>query len=230
MAVDPAGLAEQRLRRAEKLSLPDLAYESIVEAIIDGRLPPGSRLGIDELCRQLAMSNTPIREALSRVAAERLVIRETNKGFTVTPLLSETEYHQLFDVRHLLEIHAITLSDTGRPPIDQMADLVETMSALTPGRRYRDFREFNRADREFHRALVRMSGNTFLIRAWEDLHFHLHVGRLYTGAGIIDYGDALGEHAAILDALRTGDKEQIVDRVSQHIKRAESRLSKLLPY
>jgi DNA-binding GntR family transcriptional regulator len=111
-----------------------------------------------------------------------------------------------------------------------MADLVEIMAALTPGRRYRDFREFNRADREFHHALVRTSGNAFLVRAWEDLHFHLHIGRLYTGVGIIDYGDALGEHAAILDALRTGDKGRIVDRVSQHIKRAESRLSKLLPH
>ncbi len=228
MATRVSEAAEQRLDRPERHSLADLAYETIVEGIIDGTLQPGSRLSVDELVRQLDMSNTPIREALSRTVAERLVVQVTNKGYTIAPMLSGEAYHQLFDMRHLLEIHAMTFAAFDQANIDDLAELVDAMPGLTHGPRYRDFKDFNRADREFHHTLVRMSQNMFLIKAWEDLYFHLHVGRLYTGAGIIDYSHALREHSGIVQALQAGERKAAITCVSQHIKNAENRLKSLL--
>ena len=69
----------QKLQRPERPSLVTLAYEAVVEAIVDRRLEPGSRISIESLADQLEMSTTPIREALMRTVAERLVIQDNNR-------------------------------------------------------------------------------------------------------------------------------------------------------
>jgi DNA-binding GntR family transcriptional regulator len=214
------------LRPPKRTSLVDLAYEAIVEAIIDRRFQPGSQLGIDWLAAELQMSNTPVREALARGAALRLVIQNNNRGFTVSPMLSEAEFHHIFEVRHLLEIHALSACDlkSQQNTIDELTALVARMPYVEDGPLYRDFREFNRMDHLFHRALVSMSNNTFLVKSWDDLHFHLHVGRLYSGAGVIDFKYGVREHQEILNMLRIGDRGGLIAKASQHIKQAEQRL------
>jgi DNA-binding GntR family transcriptional regulator len=201
-----------------------LAYEAIVEAIVDRRLEPGARLSVETLATQLEMSTTPVREALMRTVAERLVIQDRNRGFTVAPLLSESAYHQLFEVRRLLELHAVRTHEPNAATVAQLTRLVATMSAMEHGPDYRYFRAFSKADSQFHYELVSMSGNAFLIQSWKNLHFHLHVGRLYAGTGVIDFSDAIAEHTAIIHALQTADKQYIVDIVDNHISYAEHRL------
>jgi DNA-binding GntR family transcriptional regulator len=181
------------------------------------------------LAEQLGMSNTPVREALTRAVAQRLVIQDTNRGFTVAPLLKEQEYHQLFDMRHLLEMHAFATMQSGGTEVARLSELVTLMPSMEHGTAYSDFRDFNQADREFHHTLISMSQNPFLIRAWEGLYFHLHMGRLYAGAGVIDFGYALREHAAIVQALQAEDRETAARTASHHIQQAEQRLRRLLP-
>src|SRR5690554_477913 len=69
------------LKRQQYLSLTDIAYNVLVEAIINQELKPGAPISIDNLAAQLNMSNTPIREALMRAHGERLVTQKTNRGF-----------------------------------------------------------------------------------------------------------------------------------------------------
>jgi DNA-binding GntR family transcriptional regulator len=90
-------------------SLGKIAYEAIVEGILTGVLPAGSQISIDRTAKQLNMSNTPVREALSRLAAERLVLFSANRGYTVTPQIAAGEYRQLFEARRTLELAAIQL-------------------------------------------------------------------------------------------------------------------------
>ena len=216
------------LRRLPRANLATQAYESIVEAIIDRHLEPGTRLNIEDLAKQLDMSATPIREALAHAAGQRLVMQRSNHGFTVAPLLSERKFGELFDVRHLLETYTLGCAELNSPMVGRLEEIVGLMPTMEHGPVYRDFREFNQADREFHHILVSMARNTVLTKTWEDLHFHLQVGRFYAGAGVIDFGDALREHVAIVEALRTGDKEAAARAVSHHIKQAEDRLKILV--
>jgi len=216
-------------RRPPTRSLPELAYEAIVQAIFDRVFQPGTRLNIDMLAQQLDMSNTPVREALMRTVAQRLVIQDNNRGFTVAPLLKEQAYQQLFDIRHLLEMHAFDIMRPDEIAIARLCELVAQMPAMEHGTVYSDFHEFNQADREFHHTLIAMSRNPFLIRAWEDLHFHLHMGRLYAGAGVVDFGYALPEHTAIAQALQAGNREAAAQAASHHIQQARQRLRSLLP-
>lgn len=216
------------LGRYQAVSLPDLAHQAVVEAIVDRHFAPGRRLNIDRLAEQLGMSTTPVREALARAAAQRLVIQDNNRGFTVAPLLGEHEYHQLFEVRYLLETHALGNARPQQADVERLTDIVDRMSSMGHGPEYRDFGDFNRADREFHHTLISTAGNAFLRKAWADLHFHLHIGRLYAGEGVIDFGYALREHAAIVDALQRGDRDGATSAASFHIEQAEERLKKLL--
>lgn len=217
------------LRRPPSRSLPDLAYEAIVQVILDRQYEPGSRLNIDALAAQLEMSNTPIREALTRATAQRLVLQDNNRGFIVAPLLNEQEYHQLFEVHALLELHALQFSLPDDEVMKHLLELNASMPSMEHGSVYHDFRQFNQADREFHYLLLSSSHNPFLIRAWTDLHFHLHVGRLYAGAGVIDFSQALLEHTKIVLALQKKDQPALLEAASQHIQHAEIRLKRLLP-
>lgn len=223
------GMAGDGVQPRPSTSLVDYAYQVIVQAIIDRQLAPGSRLSIDGLASALQVSITPVREALARATAERLVMQDANRGFTVAVLLGEHEYHQLFDVRRLLELHALHVAELNAAEIERLAALVQQMKESSHGPEYRDFRAFNQMDQLFHCQLVALSGNSFLIEAWSGLHFHLHVGRLYAGAGVIDFREAITEHAQVVRALRHGDREELLEVVGSHIGGAERRLRQLIP-
>ena len=216
------------LTRPEHKSLADIAYQALVSAIVNQVFEPGAQLSIDGLAKQLAMSNTPVREALMRANGERLVHQKANHGFVVSELLTVAELHQLFDVRHVLEIHAISNINLPDEGIAQLKRLADQMSSTPDGATYSDYKDYLFLDSDFHRTLVSLAGNAFLLKAWQDLHVHLHLSRLYTGVGLIDKKDSAGEHNEIVDALLQNDKNAAVELVSQHIKRVELRLGHLL--
>ena len=213
-----------------KASMVDLAYDAIVEAIIDRRFQPGSQLGIDWLSAELQMSNTPVREALARAAALRLVIQNNNRGFTVNPMLTEKEFHNIFELRHILEIHALSTCDltNQKSTIDKLNALMAQMTFGEKGDQFQDRKRYLRSDQLFHHTLVSMSDNTFLIKAWDDLHIHLHVGRLYNEAEQIDFNYSIREHQEIVNMLSVGDRGGLIFKASQHIKQAEQRLQALV--
>ncbi len=223
------GPGPELIRRERRLTLADEAYEAVVEAIVDRRIAPGAHLTTRVLVEQLGMSATPVREALLRLASERLVVQATNRGCTVAPLLTRTEYRQLFATRRLLEHHAVTIASPDRTRIDRAGVLARLMPHMEHGDHYAEFQDFNKADRAFHLTLLQLSGNPFLERAWSDLHFHLHVGRLYTGSGVIDFSEALAEHLAISDAVTAGDFARASELTFVHISAAELRLIELVP-
>ncbi len=216
------------LKRTAHLSLADIAYNALLEAIINQDFAPGTPISIDNLARQLNMSNTPVREALMRANGERLVSQKPNHGFVVAAILTAPELRQLFDVRHTLELHALTGVVASRPVIDELSALAHLMEKARDGAVYSDYQEFLQHDHQFHRRLVTLAGNGFLLKAWEDLHVHLHLSRLYTGVGLVDRSDSVVEHAAILEALQSNDNLQVLSLLSQHIRGVEKRLEAFL--
>jgi DNA-binding GntR family transcriptional regulator len=212
------------VERATGASLPDLAYQAILQDILDRQLAPGDRLNIDRLAQRLGMSSIPVREALNRLAAQRLAIQETNRGFSVAPLLSTQEYRQLFETRYVLETTALRQVQPTPADLERLQEIVDRSALTGHGPEYRGFGDFNRADRAFHHILVGMAGNPFLTKAWDDLHVHLHISRLYAGKGVIGFDYLLAEHAAIVAALRQGDLEAFYQAADQHLVRAVERL------
>src|SRR5215467_13310199 len=94
----------------KKLKIPSnlttLAYNSIKEYILEGRLDEDSRLTEEFLSTQLGISKSPIREALNRLEAEGLIRIEPRKGAYLRRL-SAVEVADLYDLREALEVHVM---------------------------------------------------------------------------------------------------------------------------
>jgi DNA-binding GntR family transcriptional regulator len=211
-------------KRPKHLSLADIAYQVLVEAIVNQQFQPGAQINIDTLGRELNMSNTPVREALMRVTGERLVVQKSNRGFVVTDILSPQELQEMFDVRYLLEIYALNTGDLSEEAVDGLDALAQQMTVTKGGLVYQDFKDYLHADHLFHQSIVALPQNGLLVKSWEALHVHLHLSRLYTGVGLFDRSESAVEHIDIVAALRQGDREQAVARLSQHIRDVEQRL------
>lgn len=212
------------IKRAEHLSLVDIAYNALVEAIINQDFQPGEQLSIDSLARQLKMSNTPVREALMRADGERLVRQKSNHGFVVADLLTHTEMDQLFDTRRLLEVHAVESAVLSSDAADGLKALVGKMLSSKDGADYNDYKDYLQLDHQFHHRLVSLAENIFLLKAWEDLHVHLHLSRLYKGIGLFDRSESAQEHQVILDALEVRNQAQLAFLLGQHILKVKLRI------
>src|SRR5215207_1212193 len=90
-------------------SIADRAYDRIRADIVFGRLSPGTRLRLDRLAHGYGASVSTLREILSRLSSEGLVLAEGQRGFAVTPV-SSSGFEEVAAMRLLLENHAIPLS------------------------------------------------------------------------------------------------------------------------
>jgi DNA-binding GntR family transcriptional regulator len=81
----------------------EMLYERFKQCIIDRQWLPGQQLNIDRLAREYNVSITPVREALARLAADKLVVATQHRGYTVAPPPSTARMAELFAVRLLLE-------------------------------------------------------------------------------------------------------------------------------
>src|SRR6187431_2104111 len=91
------------LTSGARVMLGDEIYVVLQQAIMDGTIPPDERLNAGELARRFDVSPTPVREALARLEADRLVEKHALKGYRTTDLLAEKELIELFELRLLLE-------------------------------------------------------------------------------------------------------------------------------
>lgn len=89
-------------------TLQEKAYEAIKDSIMRNDFLPGQPLSVDELARDLGVSPTPVREALTRLSGDGLVERARNKIACVAEI-TEDDVHQTYEVRKLLEPYATSL-------------------------------------------------------------------------------------------------------------------------
>jgi DNA-binding GntR family transcriptional regulator len=134
----------------------------------------------------------------------------------------------MFELRHMLETHALASSDFDHDAIHELRSLVEQMANTSDGEVYNDYKDYLMLDHHFHRFLVKLGGNSFILKAWEDLHVHLHLSRLYTGIGLFDGQNSLEEHRIIVRALERQKNDEAVELLSGHIKDVEQRLGSFL--
>jgi DNA-binding GntR family transcriptional regulator len=225
--------------RQSWVSMVDIAYDGLLEAISEGRLGGGSRLDIKTAASQLGMSATPVREALARLHTQGLINLDANRGYRVSAVLNEVEFHQLYAARRVIEIGALrgtrvgdgSRSQVKAPPdeLRHLAELEHVARSSPHGPRYADYFDFTRADAQFHATVMSLAKNPFLEASWKALNFHLHVSRLYAGAGVIDYAEAQLEHGAILEAVVAGNYKELILACQNHIDNSEARLARLVP-
>jgi len=206
--VNPAEGRSAVRRRA----LRDQVYDRILESLLSGDVEPGERLAIDAVARELAVSQTPVREALVQLERTGLVTREALKGYRVAPPLDHDQLAELFDARMMLEETAARLAsaraDRLLPELRAAQDRHRAASAavlaagespvpLAVTQRYFE------ADRAFHEVVFAHARNRYLLQMYDGLGALTHRMRQAALRGPEDVREATAEHEVVLEAFET---------------------------
>jgi DNA-binding GntR family transcriptional regulator len=213
----------------EVQSLVDVVTERIEAAIIDGRLEPGSRISEQKLATSMGVSRGPLREAIRRLEGRKLVTRIPNVGVRVAEL-STQDLLELLQIRESLESLACGLAATkmSDEEIDDLAALIashQSQPRLQDGSGYYQ----DSGDHDFHFRIVKASGNQRLIQMLcEELYDLLRVYRYRSSTSAGRANEALAEHKAIIDALRSRDPAKAQACMAQHLRKARSNVEQQL--
>lgn len=220
-AAERAGKAGPILRS----SIVDDVYDSIYQRLMSLDIAPGSRIPIEALARELAVSQTPVREALSRLVREGLVRKAHLIGYSAAPQLTRKEFDDLYTFRLLLEPEGARLACRNMTS-DGLARLEEAAADMGRGEppvdRNSRYSRFARTDAHFHEEILRIAGNEVMRHALVDQHVHLHIFRLMFHSRVTQ--EALEEHENLLSAFRAGDEHAAHAAMVAHIERSRDRL------
>ena len=208
-----------RAPEAAAPTLADRAYAQIKQLIFDFVLLPGERFSESDLASQVAVSRTPLRQALQRLQREGFLLVFPKSGWQVAPLDFET-FDQLYDLRVLLETHAVTkLCEMEERPV--LKELADTW-LVKPHERILAFVTVDRLDEAFHGSLVRAVGNAEMTRVHEDVTERIRIIRRldFTKAERVDA--TYDEHARILRAITRRRADEAQRLLRAHI--AQSKL------
>lgn len=213
-------------RLAHRPPLTSDVYDVVIDMLMDHSLAPGSRLNIDGLARTLGVSPTPVREALARVESEGLITKEPQRGYTVTPLVSQQQLQDLIELRLLIEPPTAAKAAKLASPA-QAQDL--RAFARTGGAGQDSAVAANRLDMlydaQFHDMLAEVAGNSVVRETLSRLRSHLHMYRLYHHAG--QAAVTKPEHLDIVRAIARRDPDAAHAAMETHLTNAIERLDEV---
>lgn len=200
---------------ADGRSLVHKVYEYLRDGIIEGDLPPGTRLLERELSERLDVSRIPIREALPQLEAEGLITTLPRRGSMVTQLTLR-DIDELFSVRTSLEVLAARLA-SGQAAERSSALLSPAFAraelATGEGRQA----EIAAANAAFHEAIVRLSGSRLLNSMMAPIS--ARVRWLFRLTSDRDPGILCTEHRELHEAICAGDTELAASLAFVHVER-----------
>jgi len=150
------------------LSLTERAYTQLEEMIVRLELPPGSAVSESALALRLGIGRTPIREALQRLARERLVNILPRRGIIVSEINIKSQL-RLLEVRREVE-RLVAKSAARRATPEEREGFVGLALRFEKCARTNDDVGFMRVDREFHDLLVLTAHNEFAVSAMSLMH------------------------------------------------------------
>jgi DNA-binding GntR family transcriptional regulator len=202
-------------------SLADKAYHEIRGLIVSLELAPGAVIDERELIERLEIGRTPVREALRRLAHERLVEVYPRRGMFVTGV-DVRELARLSEVRELLEPEAARLAAERATDADreQLADLLTELDA--GGSELMDL------DERIHRAVYRAAHNDLLEATLEQ--YYVLALRIWSMAldRAHELEEAVEAHRALLEAIQAGDGERAADIMRAHVQDFEQAMHRVL--
>lgn len=220
--MDAAASTPAALRLTARQPLVRDVYDVLVDMFMNHTFAPGERLNIDALARTLGVSPTPIREAMARLEAEGLIVKEPRRSYTVAPLITVDELRGLIDLRLLVEPAAAAAAARNASP-DDAADLIAFARSGGAG----DYDDTaNRLDMiydaTFHDKVARLSGNPWIRDSLARLRSHVHMYRLYHHAR--HAAATKPEHVAIAEAIAANDPDAAAEAMRTHLTTAMNRI------
>jgi DNA-binding GntR family transcriptional regulator len=212
-----------------RASLADRVHQLLMDRIINGTYPPGTRLVEMQLARELDISQAPVREALCTLEAARFVETEPYRGTRVRRI-GERECREAYQVRAVLEELAVQLGAASlQARLEELrAEANAAMAAAGQG----DVVGYLRHNVRFHQMIVDAADNAVLRQTWESLGFTVGA-RIRASRTSGDMIAVAGEHLQIVDALALDDSKEAGRLLRHHaevlVERAAEIKQKPLP-
>jgi DNA-binding GntR family transcriptional regulator len=201
------------------MTMADYAYGYIKDRIISQEFPPASPVDTKQLMKQLEVGKTPLREALQRLAFEKLIVISPRRGTFVSDI-SIIQLQQAFDARLLIERYTTRIAATTMTE-KQLSDLRNLFKNTDEIASQGDYMESISVDQRFHYMIAEASHNEYLrdfltmllpvtMRFWHYVH-----SLAKDSSGKIR--EAHQRHFPVIDALASGDPDVAERAMANHI-------------
>ncbi len=210
--------ASVRVAVVESGTLADQAYGQLKRMIFDFALMPGERCSESELAQRLAISRTPLRQALQRLEREGFVQVMSKIGWQVAPLDFDV-FDELYDLRVLIECHAASRLASVQPSEALLA--LAAVWQVPEATRLSDGAAVGQLDEAFHSQLVQACGNREMARVHRQITDRIRIIRRLDFTKSARVAATYDEHSQILRAIGRcrGDEAQRLLRA--HIEQSK---------
>ncbi len=196
-------------------------YNSVLKAVVNQRLPPGTKLTEASLCEAFSVSRTIVRKAIQRLAHDHILELRPNRGAIIAqPTPQETR--EIFAARRAIEAALVPLAvkNATRSNILRLRQIVrDEHAAFHDG----DYAKWIRLGGEFHVLIAESAGNAVLIRFLRELVSRCSlIIALYQAPGKTSFPN--DEHEKLIDAIATGNSALAVKLMEQHLLDIENNL------
>ena len=217
----------ERRSRERPENLAERIYQQLKDDIFEFRLLPGDRFSEGEVAERMAVSRTPVRQALYQLEREGFVAVSFRSGWQVTPF-DFHHFEELYEVRIVLELEAV--HRLCERPAGELPAALEQLRAtwlVAPAERLDDGREVSRLDEAFHCLLVEAAGNREMARLHRDISERLRIIRRLDFTQGARITATYEEHARILGAILSRRTEEAQRLLRTHIELSKAEVRKI---
>ena len=199
----------------------DVIHQRVLTAIVEHRLPPGTKLGEERLAKVFGVSRTQIRQVIERLAHDRIVTVQPNRGAYVSSP-SVDEAREVFAARRLIEPDLIRQATRMAQKAD-IQRLRHHVAQESAARAANDKRAIIRLSGEFHQLIAEIAGNRFLAKTMRELEtLTCLVIILYDAPNVP--ACPYHEHSDLVDAIEARDAERAAVHMVEHLRHVEASL------
>jgi DNA-binding GntR family transcriptional regulator len=200
---------------AERKLLHEAVMDRLRDMIVQGELPPETKLNERVLCEQLGISRTPLREALKFLASEGLVELLPNRGAQVAPLKAE-KVKEIFTVLGALEALAGELVCRNASDAD-IAEIRSLHYQMVAHHARGELAQYFRCNQMIHIRLVECAGNATLAQLYRGLNAHVKRARYMANLSRPRWDSAVNEHEQMMAALVARDAPRLQAILRDHL-------------
>jgi DNA-binding GntR family transcriptional regulator len=195
------------------LPLSEIAYEHILSRIVSFEFAPNIPIIEDDLCSELNISRTPLREALRRLEAEKLVHKVRNRGTFVRNFTYE-DIVEISEIRKVFELYSLKRCFEDVVPHKELKSLkvqFENLSETSPNDEYYE------ADKALHSLIMRYCVNSRMLDYSSSINTQLEMIRRISAQTPNRLTASRREHLEIAMAMLEGDRPLALELLERHL-------------
>ena len=212
--------------QANSQNLPEAIFQKLRSLLVEGAIPPGSKLNERELAESLNVSRTPIREAIRRLAADGLVELITNRG-AIAVQLSKTDVMHTFEVIAQLEAYSGELAAQNITDAT-LSELEALQYEMMASYARRDLSSYYKLNLRIHSLINQAANNPVLSQLFSQVNARIEALRFRSNKDGIKWEKAVQEHQEMIDALKAHDSARMRKVMIAHVHNKRDVVMQLL--